>query len=139
MSNCNECECGRMIQRLEGEVQEHKRRIGILESFVEWAEPVIRKIENMQKDLAEVSTSQRWMSVIFGGFVTIVAFVYVAQIQPSLEKQAEGDVEIIKEIHKGQLEVQKQLEAINIQIVTSSKINHSATVRKVESLVENKE
>ena len=139
MPNCNECECNVKLQRLEGEIQEHKRRIGILESFVEWAEPVIRKIENMQKDLAEVSTSQRWMSVIFGAFVTIVAFVYVAQIQPSLEKQAEGDVEIIKEFHKGQLEVQKQLEAINIQIVTFSKINHSATVRKVESLVENKE
>ena len=135
MLNCNECECDIKLQRLEVEIQEHKRRIGILESFVEWAEPVIRKIENMQKDLAEVSTSQRWMSVIFGGFVTIVAFVYVAQIQPSLDKQAEGDVAIIKEIHKVQLEVQKQLDAITLQVVTSSKINHNATVKNVGEMV----
>ena len=135
MLNCNECECDIKLQRLEVEIQEHKRRIGILESFVEWAEPVIRKIENMQKDIAEVSTSQRWMSVIFGGFVTIVAFVYVAQIQPSLDKQAEGDVAIIKEIHKVQLEVQKQLDAITLQVVTSSKINHNATVKNVGEMV----
>ena len=36
-------------------------------------------------------------------------------------------------------EVQKQLEAINIQIATSSKINHNTTVRKVESVVKTKE
>ena len=135
MLNCKECECNIKLQRLEGEVQEHKRRIGILESFAEWAEPVIRKIENMQKDLAEASTSQRWMSVIFGGFVTIVAFVYVAQIQPSLDKQAEGDVEIIREIHRGQLDTQKRIDELRLQIITSSKINHTATVKKVEDMV----
>ena len=135
MSNCNECECCRKIQRLEGEVQEHKRRIGILESFVEWAEPVIRKIEDMQKNIAEVSTSQRWMSVIFAAFVTIVAFVYVSQVVPSMEKQADGDVEIIREIHRGQLDTQKRIDELRLQVITSSKINNTATVRKVEDMV----
>lgn len=135
MEKCNGCDYIKRIVHLEERVAEQSKRLSILESFVEWAEPVIRKIEDMQKSIAEASTSQRWMSVIFAAFVTIVAFVYVAQIQPSLEKQAEGDVEIIKEIHRGQLDTQKRIDELKLQVITSSKINHTSTVRKVEDVV----
>ena len=121
MEKCDGCEYIKRLVNLEGKVEEQNKRLSVLESFVEWAEPIIRKIEDMQKNLAEVSTSQRWMSVIFAGFVTIVAFVYVSQVLPSMEKQADGDVEIIREIHRGQLDTQKRIDDLRLQIITSSK------------------
>lgn len=135
MEKCDGCDYIKRIVHLEERVAEQNKRLSVLESFVEWAEPVIRKIENMQKNIAEVSTSQRWMSVIFAGFVTIVAFVYVSQVVPSMEKQADGDVEIIREIHRGQLDTQKRIDELKLQIITSSKINHNATVKKVGETV----
>jgi uncharacterized coiled-coil protein SlyX len=135
MEKCDGCDYIKRIVHLEERVAEQNKRLSVLESFVEWAEPVIRKIEDMQKNIAEVSTSQRWMSVIFAGFVTIVAFVYASQVVPSMEKQADGDVEIIREIHKGQLDTQKRIDELKLQIITSSKINHTATVKKVEEMV----
>jgi uncharacterized coiled-coil protein SlyX len=131
MEKCDGCDYIKRIVHLEERVAEQNKRLSVLESFVEWAEPVIRKIEDMQKNIAEVSTSQRWMSVIFAGFVTIVAFVYASQVVPSMEKQADGDVEIIREIHKGQ----KIIDELRLQIITSSKTNHTATVKKVEEMV----
>ena len=127
MEKCDGCEYIKRIINLEGKVEEQNKRLSVLESFVEWAEPVIRKIEDMQKNIAEVSTSQRWMSVIFAGFVTIVAFVYVSQVMPSMEKQADGDVEIIKEIHRGQLDTQKRIDELRLQIITTSKNNHTSS------------
>ena len=135
MEKCDVCDYIKRIVHLEERVAEQNKRLSVLESFVEWAEPVIRKIEDMQKNIAEVSTSQRWMSVIFAAFVTIVAFVYVSQVVPSMEKQAEGDVEIIREIHRGQLDTQKRIDELKLQVITSSKINHTSTVRKVEDTV----
>lgn len=135
MEKCDGCDYIKRIVHLEERVAEQNKRLSVLESFVEWAEPVIRKIEDMQKNIAEVSTSQRWMSVIFAGFVTIVAFVYVSQVVPSMEKQADGYVEIIREIHSGQLDTQKRIDELRLQVITSSKINHTATVRKVEDMV----
>ena len=135
MEKCDGCDYIKRIVHLEERVAEQSKRLSVLESFVEWAEPVIRKIEDMQKNIAEVSTSQRWMSVIFTAFVTIVAFVYVSQVVPSMEKRAEDDVEIIREIHRGQLDTQKRIDELRLQIITSSKINHTSTVRKVEDVV----
>lgn len=135
MEKCDGCDYIKRIVHLEERVAEQNKSLSVLESFVEWAEPVIRKIEDMQKNIAEVSTSQRWMSVIFAGFVTIVAFVYVSQVVPSMEKQADGYVEIIREIHSGQLDTQKRIDELRLQVITSSKINHTATVRKVEDMV----
>lgn len=135
MEKCDGCDYIKRIVHLEERVAEQSKRLSVLESFVEWAEPVIRKIEDMQKNIAEVSTSQRWMSVIFAAFVTIVAFVYASQVIPSMEKQAAGDVEIIREIHRGQLDTQKRMDELRLQIITSSKTNHTATVRKVEDMV----
>lgn len=132
MERCDGCEYIKRIVNLESKVAEQNKRLSVLESFVEWAEPIIRKIEDMQKNIAEVSTSQKWMSVIFAGFVTIVAFVYVSQVVPSMEKQANGDVEIIKEIHRGQLDTQKRIEELRLQVITSSKINYSATVKELK-------
>ena len=127
MEKCDGCEYIKRIINLEGKVEEQNKRLSVLESFVEWAEPIIRKIEDMQKNIAEVSTSQRWMSVIFAGFVTIVAFVYVSQVMPSMEKQADGDVEIIREIHRGQLDTQKRIDELRLQIITTSKNNHTSS------------
>ena len=121
MEKCDGCEYIKRLVNLEGKVEEQNKRLSVLETFVEWAEPIIRKIEDMQKNIAEVSTSQRWMSVIFAGFVTIVEFVYVSQVLPSMEKQADGNVEIIKEIHRGQLDTQKRIDELRLQIITSSK------------------
>lgn len=136
MEKCDGCDYIKRIVHLEERVAEQNKRLSVLESFVEWAEPVIRKIEDMQKNIAEVSTSQRWMSVIFAGFVTIVAFVYVSQVVPSMEKQVDGDVEIIREIHMGQLDTQKRIDELKLQIITSSKINNNnATVKKVGETV----
>ena len=132
MEKCDGCEYIKRIGNLEGRLDEQNKRLIVLESFVEWAEPVIRKIEDMQKNIAEVSTSQRWMSVIFAGFVAIVSFVYVSQVMPSMEKQADGDVEIIKEIHRGQLDTQKRIDELRIQMITSTKINHTATINEAE-------
>ena len=132
MEKCDGCEYIKRIVNLEGKVEEQNKRLSVLESFVEWAEPIIRKIEDMQKNIAEVSTSQRWMSVIFAGFVAIVSFVYVSQVMPSMEKQADGDVEIIKEIHRGQLDTQKRIDELRIQMITSTKINHTATINEAE-------
>lgn len=134
MEKCDGCDCIKRIVNIEERVAEQSKRLSVLESFVEWAEPIIRKIEDMQKNIAEVSTSQRWMSVIFAGFVTIVAFVYVSQVLPSMEKQADGDIEIIREIHRGQLDTQKRIDELRLQIITSPKINHTATVKKVEDM-----
>ena len=135
MEKCDVCDYINRIVHLEERVAEQNKRLSVLESFVEWAEPVIRKIEDMQKDIAEVSTSQRWMGVIFAGFVTAVAFVYASQIVPSMEKQIDGDVEIIREINRGQLDTQKRIDELRLQIITSSNINHNATVKKVEEMV----
>ena len=135
MEKCDGCDYIKRIVHLEEREAEQNKRLSVLESFVEWAEPVIRKIEDMQKNIAEVSTSQRWMSVIFAGFVTIVAFVYVSQVVPSMEKQVDGDVEIIREKHRGQLDTQKRIDELRLQIITSSKINHTATVKNVEEMV----
>lgn len=132
MVKCDGCEYIKRIVNLEDKIAEQNKRLSVLESFVEWAEPIIKKIEDMQKNIAEVSTSQKWMGVIFAGFVTIVAFVYVSQVIPSMEKQANGNVEIIREIHRGQLDTQKRIDELKLQVITSSKINYSATVRELK-------
>lgn len=120
MEKCDGCEYIKRLVNLEDKVDKYNKRLSVLESFVEWAEPVMRKIEDMQENITEVTTSQRWMSVIFAGFVTIVGFVYVSQVIPSMEKQADGDVEIIKEIHRGQLDTQKRIDELRLQIITST-------------------
>ena len=132
MEKCDGCDYLKRIVNLEDKLNAQNKRLSVLESFVEWAEPIIRKIEDMQENITEVTTSQRWMSVIFAGFVTIVAFVYVSQVLPSMEKQADGDVEIIKEIHRGQLDTQKRIDELRIQMITSTKINHTATINEAE-------
>lgn len=140
MIECNK-ECAKKIAELERAVEKQDRRINLLEAFVEWAEPIIRRIEDMQKDVTKLTTSQNYMSMIFGGFVVIVAYVYTVQITKFMEEQPKDKIEIIREIHKLESSFDEKLKEqsayIDEKIIRASKINHSATVRKVEGAIKN--
>lgn len=140
MIECNK-ECAKKIAELERTVEKQDRRINLLEAFVEWAEPIIRRIEDMQKEVTKLTTSQNYMSMIFGGFVVIVAYVYTVQITKFMEEQPKDKIEIIREIHKLESsfddKLKEQSAYIDEKIIIASKINHSATVRKVDSIVKN--
>lgn len=140
MIECNK-ECANKIAELERAVEKQDRRINLLEAFVEWAEPIIRRIEDMQKDVTKLTTSQNYMSMIFGGFVVIVAYVYTVQITKFMEEQPKDKIEIIREIHKLESSFDEKLKEqsayIDEKIIIASKINHSATVRKVEGAIKN--
>ena len=140
MIECNK-ECAKKIAELERAVEKQDRRINLLEAFVEWAEPIIRRIEDMQKDVTKLTTSQNYMSMIFGGFVVIVAYVYTVQITKFMEEQPKDKIEIIREVHKLESSFDEKLKEqsayIDEKIIIASKINHSATIRKVEGVVKN--
>lgn len=141
MEKCDGCDHIKRIAHLEGRVEEQNKRLSVLESFVEWAEPIIRRIEDMQKDVTKLTTSQNYMSMIFGGFVVIVAYVYTVQITKFMEEQPKDKIEIIREIHKLESSFDEKLKEqsadIDEKIIIASKINHSATARKVESVIKN--
>lgn len=141
MEKCDGCDHIKRIAHLEGKVEEQNKRLSVLESFVEWAEPIIRRIEDMQKDVTKLTTSQNYMSMIFGGFVVIVAYVYTVQITKFMEEQPKDKIEIIREIHKLESSFDEKLKEqsayIDEKIIIASKINHSATVRKVEGVIKN--
>lgn len=141
MEKCDGCDHIKRIAYLEGRVEEQNKRLSVLESFVEWAEPIIRRIEDMQKDVTKLTTSQNYMSMIFGGFVVIVAYVYTVQITKFMEEQPKDKIEIIREIHKLESSFDEKLKEqsadIDEKIIRASKINHSATIRKVEGVIKN--
>ena len=141
MEKCDGCDYIKRIVHLEERVAEQNKRLSVLESFVEWAEPIIRRIEDMQKDVTKLTTSQNYMSMIFGGFVVIVAYVYTVQITKFMEEQPKDKIEIIREIHKLESSFDEKLKEqsadIDEKIIIASKINHSATVRKVEGVIKN--
>lgn len=142
MEKCDGCDyIKRIVHIIEERVAEQNKRLSVLESFVEWAEPIIRRIEDMQKDVTKLTTSQNYMSMIFGGFVVIVAYVYTVQITKFMEEQPKDKIEIIREIHKLESSFDEKLKEqsadIDEKIIRASKINHSATVRNVESVIKN--
>lgn len=141
MEKCDGCDYIKRIVHIEERVAEQNKRLSVLESFVEWAEPIIRRIEDMQKDVTKLTTSQNYMSMIFGGFVVIVAYVYTVQITKFMEEQPKDKIEIIREIHKLESSFDEKLKEqsayIDDKIIMASKINHSATVRKVDNIVKN--
>ena len=141
MEKCDGCDYIKRIVHIEERVSEQNKRLSELESFVEWAEPIIRRIEDMQKDVTKLTTSQNYMSMIFGGFVVIVAYVYTVQITKFMEEQPKDKIEIIREIHKLESSFDEKLKEqsayIDEKIIIASKINHSATVRKVEGAIKN--
>ena len=141
MEKCDGCDYIKRMVHIEGRVAEQNKRLSVLESFVEWAEPIIRRIEDMQKDVTKLTTSQNYMSMIFGGFVVIVAYVYTVQITKFMEEQPKDKIEIIREIHKLESSFDEKLKEqsayIDEKIIIASKINHSATVRKVEGVIKN--
>ena len=141
MEKCDGCDYIKRMVHIEERVAEQNKRLSVLESFVEWAEPIIRRIEDMQKDVTKLTTSQNYMSMIFGGFVVIVAYVYTVQITKFMEEQPKDKIEIIREIHKLESSFDEKLKEqsayIDEKIIVASKINHSATVRKVDNIVKN--
>lgn len=141
MEKCDGCDYIKRMVHIEERVAEQSKRLSVLESFVEWAEPIIRRIEDMQKDVTKLTTSQNYMSMIFGWFVVIVAYVYTVQINKFMEEQPKDKIEIIREIHKLESSFDEKLKEqsayIDEKIIGSSKINHSATVRKVDNTVKN--
>lgn len=141
MEKCDGCDYIKRMVHIEERVAEQNKRLSVLESFVEWAEPIIRRIEDMQKDVTKLTTSQNYMSMIFGGFVVIVAYVYTVQITKFMEEQPKDKIEIIREIHKLESSFDEKLKEqsayIDEKIIIASKINHSATVRKVEGVIKN--
>ena len=141
MEKCDGCDYIKRIVHIEERVAEQNKRLSVLESFVEWAEPIIRRIEDMQKDVTKLTTSQNYMSMIFGGFVVIVAYVYTVQITKFMEEQPKDKIEIIREIHKLESSFDEKLKEqsayIDEKIIRASKSNHSATIRKVDNIVKN--
>lgn len=141
MEKCDGCDYIKRMVHIEERVAEQSKRLSVLESFVEWAEPIIRRIEDMQKDVTKLTTSQNYMSMIFGWFVVIVAYVYTVQINKFMEEQPKDKIEIIREIHKLESSFDEKLKEqsayIDEKIIIASKINHSATIRKVDNTVKN--
>ena len=141
MEKCDGCDYIKRMVHIEERVAEQNKRLSVLESFVEWAEPIIRRIEDMQKDVTKLTTSQNYMSMIFGGFVVIVAYVYTVQITKFMEEQPKDKIEIIREIHNLESSFDEKLKEqsayVDEKIIRASKINHSATVRKVDNIVKN--
>lgn len=134
---CDGCEdAHKKITHLE-------KRIGTLESFKKWAEPILNDIKLLRNDT-------RWMIIIALAFIGIVTWVYAYQIYPSFKQQNEDKLEIIKEIHKmekvgykGRQKLRSELikkfnqstKTINQHSTSASKINYSGIAKVIRKEV----
>lgn len=150
MNECTKCIKINKIEELEKEIEnqrhtikQHSNRIVILETFRDWASPILKKIEKMEKEVTSVAVSQKFMSAIFGAFVLIVVYIYTVQIMDFMKEQPQTKIEIIREIHQLDKNLNTRVddlrEDLTREVMKSSKINHNATVNKVKNAIkENK-
>lgn len=75
------------------EILHLKRRVGTLESFKKWAEPILNDIKLLRNDT-------RWMIIIALAFIGTVAWIYAYQVYPLMKQQSIDKIDIIKEIHE---------------------------------------
>jgi hypothetical protein len=85
-------------------------RVSTLETFKEWAEPILNDIKILRRDSS-------WMITIAGIFIAITSYVYVYQIYPSFAKQDKDKIEIIEKQNRDKTEIIKQQNKDKIEII----------------------
>ena len=131
MIDCTVCHKQQRIVELEQEIDNHHKRIDVLENFRDWATPIIKRIENMERDVTSIFVSQKYMSVIFGAFVMVVSYIYSVQIIGFMQEQPMNKVEIIREIHLLDKTLNARVDELKEQVITSSKMNYNTTVKEI--------
>ena len=131
MIDCTVCHKQQRITELEQALDNHHTRIGILENFREWASPIIKRIENMERELTSIAVSQKYMSIIFGAFVMVVSYIYSVQVIGFMQEQPMNKVEIIREIHLLDKTLNARVDELKEQVITSSKIKYNTTVKEI--------
>lgn len=127
-------QCKKCLEELEAfkhKLNEHDKRITLLEDFEQWARKILESVKTIKND-------NRWMIIIFVAFVTICTYVYQTDIKNFMTIQNSDRVDFIKELNLFKLEMKDKINDVNNQVITSSKINFKTTVREMKEINQDK-
>ena len=127
-------QCRKCLEEFEAfktKHHDHEKRIALLEDFENWARPILEAVKTIKND-------NRWMIIIFVAFVTICTYVYQTDIKNFMKDWNNDKIDIIREINALKLEMKDELNNVNNQVITSSKINFKATVREMKEIKHDK-
>ena len=130
--NCDSNSCP-LVKKWE----DHEKRINTLEEFENWARPIIETIKKVEQSIIKITNSINWMTIVFVSFVAICTYVYQTDIKDYIKDSNSNKIEIIKEINTMKLDFKDEINKVKEQVITSSKINYNATVKKIKEYKDN--
>lgn len=124
-------QCLTEFEKFKAKHEDHEKRITLLEDFEKWARPILEAVKTIKND-------NRWMIIIFVAFVTICTYVYQTDIKNFMTRWNDDKIDIIREINSFKMEMKEEINDVNNQVITSSKINYKGVVREMKEINEEK-